>query len=82
MGTARATATYSKPYVPLYDPGMVKRLIVGVQEARNRFRERIDAAEKNGEHTILVRRSKTAAMIVDPTWYRRACEALGDPWEG
>jgi prevent-host-death family protein len=55
--------------------------MLGVQEARAQFSARIDAAETDGEHTILLRRSRPAAVIVPAEWYQRVSALAGEPWE-
>lgn len=64
-----------------YTSEMAKRRIVGIRQARENLRDHIDGAEVRGEHSILVRRSKVAAVVVPPEWYRDACRLMGDPWE-
>jgi prevent-host-death family protein len=68
--------TYGDPYTP----DMAKRRIMGAQEVRGNFSERLDAA-REGEHTIVLRRSAPDGVLVSARWYHAACEALGDPWE-
>jgi len=64
-----------------YTAAMARRRIMGSQEVRSNFSDRVDAAEQQGEHTIVLRRSAPAAVVVPPGWYHRACAAMGDPWE-
>jgi hypothetical protein len=60
---------------------MARRRIVSIRTARATLKDRIDGAQEREEHTILLRRSEVAAVLVPPGWYRDACQALGDPWE-
>jgi prevent-host-death family protein len=71
---------YVRPYGTLYDPGMVKRVMMGIQELRVRLRERVNAAEQ-GEHTVFARHAKPVAVLVPIDWYRDAAKALNDPTE-
>lgn len=75
--TSPAATTYGDPYTP----DMAKRRIMGAQEVRSGFSDRLDAAEKGEEHTIVLRRSAPSGVLVSARWYSQACEALGDPWE-
>ncbi|HEU5108315.1 MAG TPA: type II toxin-antitoxin system prevent-host-death family antitoxin [Micromonosporaceae bacterium] len=59
---------------------MAKRRIMGAQEVRSNFSDRLDAASQ-GEHTVVLRRSAPDAVLVPARWYSQACEAMGDPWE-
>lgn len=74
-----ATRTDGPPAAGLYDPSMAKEQVMGVQEARDRWSEVTTAAEKDETRTVLVRRSKTTAVVVGAEWYRNACSALGEP---
>jgi prevent-host-death family protein len=77
--TAHATptvATYGDPYTA----DMAKRRIMGAQDVRSNFSDRLDAANQ-GEHTVVLRRSTPDAVLVPARWYSLACEAMGDPWE-
>ncbi len=65
----------------LYAPDVAKRKLVGIQEARDKFRERVDAATTEGEHSIVARRGKALVAVVPMEWYRRMCELDGDPTE-
>ncbi len=64
-----------------YTAAMAKRRIVSIRNARATLKDRIDGAQYRDEHSILMRRSDVAGVIVPPNWYRDACQALGDPWE-
>ena len=73
--------TYVRTAARPYTPAMAKRKMLGVQIAREQFKDVLDAAEGEGTHTVLLRRSRPSAIVVPPDWYHRACEALGDPWD-
>lgn len=64
-----------------YTADMAKRKIMGVQEARQNFAAVVDAAAKDGEQTILFRRSTPSAVVVSAEWFHRAAELMGEPWE-
>lgn len=42
---------------------------IGVQQAREQLRERIDVAIERGEHTIIARHGRQIAVLVPYTWY-------------
>jgi prevent-host-death family protein len=42
---------------------------LGVQQARERLRERIDAALERGEHTVITRTGRPVAVLVPHRWY-------------
>lgn len=67
------------PHGSLYAPDVAKRELVGIQEARDNFRERIDRAEEHGVHTVVARRGKPLVAVVPIEWYRRMCELSGEP---
>lgn len=67
--------------VDLYAWAMPKREQLGVQEAREKLRDRIDEAMVNGVHTVISRHNKAVATLVPMDWYRRASDALGEPTE-
>ena len=64
-----------------YTSDMAKRRIVSVRTARTTLKDRIDGAQERDEHTILLRRSEVAAVLVPPDWYRKASRLMGEPWE-
>lgn len=64
-----------------YTSDMAKRRIVSIRDARAGLKERVDAAQERGEHSILLRRSDVAAIIVPPEWYKAASELMGEPWD-
>jgi len=74
------TRTHGEPHGRLYAAGMVKRLMLGVQEFRTNLAARVKAIEE-GEHTVLAVRGKAVAVMVPIEWYRQAAEKLGDPTE-
>jgi prevent-host-death family protein len=69
--------TYTWPYTSV----MAKRKIMGVQEARQNFAAVVAAAARDGEQTILFRRSTPAAVVVSAEWFHRAAQLMGEPWE-
>jgi hypothetical protein len=87
MNAQTSTVLYREPAGCLYPAGMTRRRQMTVQEARDNLAERLNRldsdTEKNPEieHTVISRRSRTAGVLVDIDWYRRAAEALGDPTE-
>jgi hypothetical protein len=81
MTAPALTRTNVRETLRSYTADMARRRIVSIREARASLRDRIDGAQDRGEHTILVRRSKVAAVVVPPSWYRDACRLMGDPWE-
>jgi len=72
---------YEGPAGTLYGFDMVKRTLMGVDEARTQFSRRLDAAIETGEQTVVTRHGKPVAAIVSMEWLRRAAEALGEPTE-
>lgn len=42
---------------------------LGVQQARDGFRSRIDAALERGEHTVITRNARAVAVLVPYSWY-------------
>lgn len=42
---------------------------LGVQQARENLRDRIDAALENDEHTIITRVGRPVAVLVPYRWY-------------
>jgi prevent-host-death family protein len=71
----------ASPPIDLYPDAMAEREKIGVQEARDKFRERVDKAIAPGVHTVVSRHGRNVAVIVPIEWYRRASEALGEPTE-
>ena len=74
-----ATEVYAQSSTCLYDSPMAKERMISARDARNGFSEVISAAEHDEIHHVVVRHSKTAAIVVPPEWYRAARHALGDP---
>lgn len=74
-------ALHAAPGGGPYTSDMAKRKIMGVQEARQKFAALVEGAAKNGETTILIRRSTPSAVVVPPEWFHRAAELMGEPWE-
>jgi len=58
--------------------GEAKIVITGVQEARQNLRQFIDAAADDKQHTVIERRGRPVAVLVDVAWY---IAAGGDPRE-
>lgn len=67
------------PYGTLYDPGVAKTELMGVESTRKVLGKRVDTATQANVHTVLTKRGQPAAVIVPMDWYRQAREALGDP---
>lgn len=65
-----------------YDPDMAKRQALGAEKVRTTFKERLDDTEtQDPTHTVVQRRGRAVAVLVDIDWYRRAAEALAEPTE-
>lgn len=69
-----------KPNRSLYPAGMVKRLMMSVQELRSRIGQ-LHQAMTRGEHLMLSYRGKVFAVITPIKWYRQAAEKMDDPTE-
>ncbi len=81
MGSATSTRQmYGETDGELYAAVMVKRVMLGIQEFRDRLKARLDAVE-GGEHTIIAKRGKPLAVVVPIGWYRDAAAAMNDPTE-
>lgn len=63
----------------MYADLMAKREVMGVQEARDTFRKRVDEAIEQGTLTVVTRHGRSVAAIVPMEFLRRALEALGEP---
>lgn len=72
----------------LYGPTMTRRKLMGVDETRKFFAQRIAAAapeQKEGEEakeeeqTIVTRHGKPIVALVSMEYLRKAAKALGDP---
>jgi prevent-host-death family protein len=63
----------------LYGLDMTKRTLMGVDDTRKVFSQRIDAAVAHEEQTVITRHGKPVAVIVSMDWLRRAAEAIGEP---
>ena len=50
----------------------------GIEETRKDLGGIVDRARFKGEHTVITRTGKPAAVVVDVIWYRYAAAALGD----
>lgn len=81
MTSHMSAAVDSRSNTETYTGPMARRRITSVRDARAHLKERIDGAQEREEHTILLRRSDVAAVLVPPEWYREACRLMGDPWE-
>lgn len=77
---ASATHLYDEPDIGQYAADMVKRVLVGIQEFRDKIGMCMNRVEK-GEHSIVGRRGKPIAAVVPIEWYREAAAALNDPTE-
>lgn len=62
----------------LYASGMVKRVVLGIQDFRMRLKARVDALER-GEETIVQKRGVIVGALVPIDWYRTMREQAGDP---
>lgn len=49
-------------------------MTVGVQEAREKLRTRIDAALERDEHTVITRNGRPVAVLVPHRWYAEQIE--------
>lgn len=49
----------------------------GIDAIRNKLGDYVNAALYRGEHTVITRAGKPAAVIVPVEWYEKAREALG-----
>lgn len=74
-------AVEDRPYAPLYAADVAKRRMVGIQEARDKFRECVDLAERDSVQTVVARRGKAVVAVVPMEWFRRASELMGEPTE-
>lgn len=75
---------YGSPAGVLYGLDMTKRTLMGVDDTRKQFSQRIDAAlaeeeDQEEDQTIVTRHGKPVVGIVSMKWLRRAAEALGEP---
>lgn len=78
--TTEAPPMCAEPNAPLYPPGMVKRVMLGVQELRRQIGQMTDAIERK-EHIVLTFRGKVFAVITPIEWYREAAIKMKDPTE-
>jgi hypothetical protein len=69
-----------EPSASLYPPGMVKRVMLGVQELRRWIGQLTEAIERD-EHIVLTFRGKVFAVITPIKWYREAAIKMKDPTE-
>ena len=81
MTLTNETVMYGGPRGGPYTSTMAKRKIMGMQEARQNLATVVDAALKDGEQTIILRRNTPVVVIVPAEWFQRAAEVLGEPWE-
>lgn len=81
MTVTHPAEAYGGPHVDLYAADMVKRVLLGIQEFRTALKARVDAAEADGEHTVLMKRGKPIGVYVPMDWYRRAAAAVEEPTE-
>jgi antitoxin (DNA-binding transcriptional repressor) of toxin-antitoxin stability system len=67
----------------LYGLDMTKRTLMGVDDTRKFFSQRIDAALAEGDdeedQTIVTRHGKPVVAIVSMDYLRRSARALGEP---
>ncbi len=78
---ATASAADAKPSSEAYNADVAKRRMIGIQEARDKFREVVDLADKEGVQTIVSRRGKATVAVVPIEWFRRMAEQAGEPTE-
>ena len=78
-----AARPHGKPQVPLYPAGMVKRVMLGVEEFRTTLSARLKAlsAGSSEEHTVVAMRNRPIGVLVPIEWYREASKKLGHPTE-
>jgi prevent-host-death family protein len=50
---------------------------LGIELARNQLGEIVDRARFTGEATLLTRKGKPAAVVVNADWYSAAMERMG-----
>lgn len=74
-------SAYGQPHGLTYAADMVKRVLFGIQAFRTDLRDRIEAAEQHGEHTVVAKRGKPVGAYVPIDWYREATKAMRDPTE-
>lgn len=68
----------AKPNGPLYPSGMVKRVLLGIQELRRQIGQLAESIDR-GEHVVLSKRGKPFAVTVPIEWYREAAIKMKDP---
>ncbi len=78
--TQPVTYVTGNPNTRLYPVGMVKRVMLGVQELRRQIGQIADGIER-GEHLVLSVRGKVFAVITPIAWYREAATKMNDPTE-
>lgn len=71
----------ASPTAEPYATDMAEREQLGIQETRDKFRQRVDKAIEQGVHTVVARHGRSVVALVPIEWYRRASEALEDPTE-
>lgn len=47
---------------------------IGIEQARRNLGEIVDRARIAGEHTVITRQGKRAAVVVPAEWYEQAIE--------
>lgn len=68
----------AEPGADLYPSGMVKRVLLGIQEMRRQIGQLAEAIERR-EHVVLAKRGKPFAVTVPIEWYRDAAVKMKDP---
>lgn len=63
-----------------YAAGMVKLVLLGIQEIRDKFTTQLTKTEA-GEHVVVTRHGKPIAAFVPMDWYREMRKLSGDPTE-
>ncbi len=56
----------------------VKVVTTGIQNARDKLRQFVDAAAEDGQHTVIERHGRPVAILVPVAWY---ISKGGDPRE-
>jgi prevent-host-death family protein len=79
MTTQVVTSPYRIPQGAPYAADVATTELMGVETARKKLGDRIDAARDDELHTVVTRHGQPAAVLVDMAWYVRARESLGDP---
>lgn len=63
-----------------YAAGMVKLVLLGIQQIRDTFTTQLAKVEE-GEHAVVTRHGKPIGVFVPMDWYREMRKLSGDPTE-